>query len=229
MSNEKIYTIKINEAMNQKCGCPLCTLEQQIERDEIERILGASMMEPDVRIKTNEQGFCHRHFEALLKEPNRLSLALMTETHLRELVKKLYADTVLPFQKTPDPKKQLAVLNKNQQNCYLCSRINTFMAQAMGAFVYMYKSDSEFDARLQEQPYICLKHTRKLFEIASKGLSKDLYKKFCQTVNDINIAYATELVSDVNWFCKKFDYRYKDEDWKNSKDSVERAVNFLKE
>ena len=25
-------------------------------------------------------------------------------------------------------------------------------------------------------------------------------------------------------FCKKFDYRYKDEDWKNSKDSVERAV-----
>ena len=32
---------------------------------------------------------------------------------------------------------------------------------------------------------------------------------------------------DVSWFCKKFDYRYDAEPWKNSKDSVPRAINFI--
>ena len=46
--------------MNQKCGCPLCTVEDKLEADELERILGAAMMEPDVRVKTNEQGFLRK-------------------------------------------------------------------------------------------------------------------------------------------------------------------------
>ena len=28
---------------------------------------------------------------------------------------------------------------------------------------------------------------------------------------------------DVSWFTKKFDYRYKDESWKNSRDAVIRG------
>lgn len=229
MANEKIYTIRITEAMNEKCGCPLCAVENRTETDEIERILGASMMEPDVRVKTNDQGFCHRHFEDMMKQFNRLSLALMLSTHLTELSKKMYEGCVPLFSKTPDPKKQLGVLAKNRDSCYLCSRINAFMSGTLSTFVYMYKSDSEFDEKIKEQPYICLKHTRLLFELAAKGLPKDLYKKFCDTVNEINISYAASLVEDVDWFCKKFDYRYKDEDWKNSKDSVERAIRFLNE
>ena len=74
MSNEKIYTIRITEAMNQKCGCPLCTVEDKLDADELKRILGAAMMEPDVRIKTNEQGFCENHLERLLGMSNKLSL-----------------------------------------------------------------------------------------------------------------------------------------------------------
>ena len=38
---------------------------------------------------------------------------------------------------------------------------------------------------------------------------------------------AKERGGDVSWFCKKFDYRYEKEDWKNSKDAVERALDFL--
>ena len=30
---------------------------------------------------------------------------------------------------------------------------------------------------------------------------------------------------DISWFIKKFDYRYENESWKNSKDAVERTVN----
>ena len=228
MSNEKIYTIRISEAMEKKCGCPLCTVERDLESDEVERILGASMMEPNVRIQTNAQGFCAKHLDAMMAKSNKLSLALMLQTHMEELNKKVFADTVPLLQKNPDPKKQIAALTKKAQSCYLCGRTREFMNATYGAFVYMYKSMDDFEARLKEQPYICLRHTRLIFDAAVKGLSKDQLKGFAAAVNEINSAYAESLVGDVDWFCKKFDYRYKDADWKNSKDAVERAVAFLK-
>ena len=39
--------------------------------------------------------------------------------------------------------------------------------------------------------------------------------------------YLETLTEDVSWFCKKFDYRYDEEPWYNSKDSVQRAIKFL--
>lgn len=228
MANEKIYTIRISEAMQKKCGCPLCTVEKDLENDEVERILGASMMEPNVRVQTNAQGFCGKHLETMLSKSNKLSLALMLQTHMEELNKKVFSDTVPLLSKTPDPKKQVAALTKKAQSCYLCGRIREFMSATYGAFVYMYKTMDDFEARLKEQPNICLRHTRLVLDAAMKNLSKDQLKGFSAAINEINTKYAQELVGDVEWFCKKFDYRYKDADWKNSKDAVERAVAFLK-
>ena len=67
---EKIYTIPVNEAFdqcrgNEAEGCPFCKLYRRLENDEIEIILGASMMEPDIRIQTNRLGFCGRHFDIM--------------------------------------------------------------------------------------------------------------------------------------------------------------------
>ena len=57
------FTIPVNEAFeasaaDASCGCPFCALYRKLEEDELDLILGASMMEPDIRIKTNEAGFC---------------------------------------------------------------------------------------------------------------------------------------------------------------------------
>ncbi len=40
------------------------------------------MMEPDIRMETNREGFCFSHFQRMLKAKNRLSLALMLESRL---------------------------------------------------------------------------------------------------------------------------------------------------
>jgi hypothetical protein len=50
--------IPVNEAFDAvgerpECGCPFCVLYKKLQNDEIDIILGASMMEPDIRIKTN--------------------------------------------------------------------------------------------------------------------------------------------------------------------------------
>ena len=59
------FTIPVNEAFeasaaNPACGCPLCALYRKLEADELDLILGASMMEPDIRIKTNKSGTFRR-------------------------------------------------------------------------------------------------------------------------------------------------------------------------
>lgn len=36
----------------------------------------------------------------------------------------------------------------------------------------------------------------------------------------VNNAFA----KDLDWYIDKFDYRYKDEPWKNSKDAIERTI-----
>ena len=51
---EKIYTIPLTEAYEEDCECPFCKLEQQLEQEAVEYALGASMMEPDSRVNSNE-------------------------------------------------------------------------------------------------------------------------------------------------------------------------------
>lgn len=214
--------------MNEKCGCPLCTVEHKLKTDELERILGAAMMEPDIRVKTNDQGFCGDHLEAMLSMSNKLSLALMLQTHLDTFSKKLYKDTVPLLKKSPEPKKQLSVLAKKQNSCYLCTRINEFMNSTYAAFAYMYKLDREFEQKIREQPYFCVRHLQKLLEAGTGELSKEEYRAFATAISEVCAEYAKTLSEDLAWFCKKFDYRYKDEDWKNSKDAVQRTVKYLK-
>ena len=87
---EQIYTIPVNEAFeasrdDASCGCPMCAIYRKLEENELDLILGASMMEPDVRIKTNEQGFCRLHYDLMFVRKNRLGMALTLESHLKEL------------------------------------------------------------------------------------------------------------------------------------------------
>ena len=91
---EQIYTIPVNEAFEKVqeegfCTCPFCLMYNRLEDNELDLILGASMMEPDVRLKTNELGFCPDHMSLLFERGKRLPLALMLESHLDSLSKDL--------------------------------------------------------------------------------------------------------------------------------------------
>ena len=112
---EKIYTIPVNEAFDacaedSSKGCPFCEMYKNLQEKELEIILGASMMEPDIRIKTNEQGFCDKHFSMMLKRKNRLGLALMMESHLAHIEKELRGINAI---------KNIGKIN---DSCYICAR-----------------------------------------------------------------------------------------------------------
>ena len=229
---EQIYTIPVNEAFeasaaDHSCGCPMCTLYRKLEENELELILGASMMEPDVRIKTNEEGFCRTHYDMMFVRKNRLGMALTLESHLKELQNDLSTGLLGTLTGRPDqkPAKRVAEL---ERSCYVCRRIDFHFQHMAETVVFLYESDEAFLDKLTAQPYFCLPHYRLLLEKGAGRLGKKQQAAFTEILSRVTRGYLETLTEDVSWFCKKFDYRYDQEPWKNSKDSVERAIKFLR-
>lgn len=227
---EQIYTIPVNEAFEKSaaeksCGCPICSIYKKLEADELSIILGASMMEPDIRIQTNKKGFCSKHYEKMLKMSNRLGIALILESHLADVRGNVEQKSALPFFNSKD--KATQVLSELEKSCYICDRIEHHMQHMIETAVILWDRDPEFKAKLKNQPYFCLPHYRRMLEYAKIKLSKKSFADFSAELSSVQSAYFEEISGDVSWFCKKFDYRYENEPWGNSKDAIERAIKFL--
>ena len=223
------FTIPVNEAFeasaaNPACGCALCALHRKLEEDELDLILGASMMEPDIRIRTNEAGFCRTHYDMMFVRKNRLGMALTLESHLDELKREL-KDSGFGGGVGNKPIKRIGELEKT---CYVCERIEFNFNHMIETAVLLWQNDEGFVPKLKAQPYFCLPHYRRMLTYAQTRLPKKMIKEFVSQCESIQNAYIEELNEDVSWFCKKFDYRYNDEPWYNSKDSVERSMKFLR-
>ena len=225
---EQIYTIPVNEAFDQvvekpECGCPFCVLYRKLQNDEIDIILGASMMEPDIRMRTNEEGFCLSHYNIMLRRKRMLGMGLMLESHLAEVEKKIKGPTLFGSK----AQASIAAIDKLNGDCYVCGRINKNLTAMISTAVYLFETDSAFRDKFKKTPYFCLPHYKAMLEYASKKISKRTFRDFYDVAHGIEANYAASLKSDVSWFCKKFDYRYDEEPWYNAKDSVYRSIKFL--
>ena len=219
-------TIPVWDAMKLEGECFLCALERKTELQEADRFLGASVMEPDVRIKTNELGFCDTHFGLMFRRSKRLPLALMMESLLNEgVAKDLEGSTGMFVQKTGDAVAKK--LDRRAHSCYVCERIENNFLHMLETAALLWQSDSAFQEKAKAAPYFCMPHYARFIQAAKDRLSKKDFAEFFVAMNGIEKSYLEELRGDVSWFCKKFDYRYDSEPWYNSKDSVSRSVTFL--
>ncbi len=225
---EQIYTIPVGEAFDlvkekPECGCPFCVLYKKLQNDEIDIILGASMMEPDIRVKTNEQGFCLSHYNIMLRRKRMLGMGLMMESHLAELDKKLSGKGLFGSRAG----NAISSLRELEESCYVCARIDKNLHAMIATAVYLFESEPTFPQRFGAAPYFCLPHYRMMMDYASKKMNKKRFSDFYDIAYGIQSKYMKSLREDVSWFCKKFDYRYDEEPWYNSKNSVQRSIKFL--
>ena len=221
---EKIYTIPVNEAFEENGSCPFCRMRKKLEESEIDLILGASMMEPDIRIKTNEKGFCAHHFEKLYRAQKRLPLALMLESHL-DLVRKECATPRLSLKE-----KTSTVASHTEsfcQSCYVCERIEFHWSKMFETACLLWEMDGEFRRKMERQTYFCLPCYTRFLKTAKLLISKKKLPDFLDAAQKVEMQYLDELKTDVSLFCKKFDYRYAKEPWENARDAVERSIRFL--
>lgn len=219
---EDICSIPVNDVFGPKEGCPFCRMRDMLEQRSAEYVTGAAMMESDVRVTTNEQGFCSRHFAMMLKAGSRLSNALILESHLKKISEELIPKKVSG---RPD-KKVIAALEKLKNSCFVCNRVEMNMNNMVRIIYAMWQEDAEFRQLYSEQKYICLEHYTLLLSGAQKAMGRNT-GSFYEVTAALAGGYLEELQGDVSHFCKMFDYRNADGDWGNSRDSIERAVEFL--
>ncbi|MBQ5330897.1 MAG: hypothetical protein J6F31_06565 [Oscillospiraceae bacterium] len=219
---ESLLTIPISEVLEPCEGCPICRMRDTLEERTVEYIMGAAMMEPDVRIETNKTGFCSVHFEQMLKCKNRLSLALMLQTHLDSVAGEVFTRKKL-FEPRDKKKKRLSQIN---ESCFVCDKVDWGLERLLRTLFEVYQSDR---ALFEKQEYFCLPHYDLLVSVAPQYLKGKELSDFEELCSSLVKEHIRSLYGDVSHFCNMYDYRNtgKDADWGNSKDSIERSIKFL--
>lgn len=215
---EAIYTIPISEVFEPKCGCPICSIRNTLEERCLDYIMGAAMMEPDVRTETNKLGFCHEHLTLMMERNNRLAIALMLESHMELLDDK----HVVSRQRTKKDGISPA------ETCFVCNEINTALEKIIDTIFTLYTNDANFRHLFRKQEFFCFPHYELLCQTASKKLHKKTLEQFTDDLTEITKTYLVELTHDVHAFSAMFDYRNANkEQEENVKDSLDRAILFL--
>lgn len=210
---DDITSIPISEVFEPKDGCPVCRLRDMLEERSIKYITGAAMMEPDVRIETNKQGFCRFHYGEMMKVGKKLTVALILQSHLAQVAK----DGIAPL-----GKKEII-----KESCFVCNKLERNMQQIVQNVCLLWDREKEFRNLYSEQPFICLNHCRMLLSAADKIAKKDR-RDFIKVTRSLTEKQMVDLANDLQHFCDMFDYHNSDNsDWGTSKDAVERTVGYL--
>lgn len=219
---ETIYTIPIHDAYQVRSGCPVCRLEHDLETASLEYVLGAAMMEPDVRIEINRYGFCSKHFSAMLKMQKRLPLALILESYTQEMLVQI-------TQQAPG-KREFPVITEKfsiaADGCFVCKQLTDRLMKYYSNIVHLWLHEVEFREETRNQPYFCPHHLAGLLTCAQKELPKKYFTDFYTDHTSKTAEKLSALSEKISKFCKSFDYRFTDE-LGEARTAVEDAIAFL--
>ena len=221
-----ICTIPITDLFTETDGCPICRMHRMLEEQYVEYITGAAMMAPDVRVITNKTGFCHRHFSMMVNTGPRLSNALLLQTHIDEQRKLVFPKKM----NEPASKQNIAAITELGKTCDVCDRVEHDVLHRLRTVYTQFGQDPEFRAQYKAQDYICLNHYSLIMTAAKahkKAMDKQTWAAFYEATNTLSKQYMDTLYDDVTHFTTMYDYRNQGGDYKNSKDSIERAVKFI--
>lgn len=239
---ETIYTIPLTDAFKANDECPFCFIKRKLEQDSLSFILGAAYMEDDIRMTTDEMGFCKEHYKKMYDYGNRLGMALMLHTHYialeKELAQKIEeftptkANLFSKFKKTSSVNDLAGnslsewVKEKNK-SCYVCNYMEENFVRYMETFFYLISSNPEFVTLFEDSKGFCLTHFGDLMALSDTKVPEKDKSRFYETLFNKMKENFKRIEEEIEWFTDKYDYRNKDADWKNSKDAIPRGIQKL--
>ncbi|MBP5166115.1 MAG: hypothetical protein ILP09_02525 [Oscillospiraceae bacterium] len=212
---EKIFTIPINEAFEKEGGCPFCALRERLEEQTLSYTLGSAMMEPDVRTAMNASGFCRAHLASLHSMKNKLSLGLILESHLDELIAALSPEPSGgkrgAFSRSRDDRPDAGdAIGRFSESCFICRRMADTEKRWFSNAVYLWSSDPAFREKLKRRSFFCLTHFSALLKAAKTELKASEYAELYTVMTGLEREYFSSLRSSVTQFNSSFDHRSSD-------------------
>ena len=226
---ERIYSIPLTEALEENSGCPLCTLEKKLQEQAVEYFLGPSMMEPDSREMTNEKGFCKNHIKMLFDRKNRLSLALMLETHIKELEKTMeIPEKSGMFSKETPGDIFSRNLYKKATSCALCEKLDSQMSDAAENFAHLWANEADFRKMFENSKGLCLEHTALAAQKCNGEIHGKKKEEFLLMLAESQKKQLDVLYQNLHNFTLSFDYRNAGKELSTEeKESVKTAISYL--
>ncbi len=239
---EQLYTIPLMDAFRAGDECPFCYIERNLEQHALDFVLGpeVSYMQDHVRAQTDKMGFCKKHLHQMFTYGEALGTALILDTHLKalraELKKEMKhfsysskASLTERFKKDTEARKGSNNVSKwileNENSCFICDNMKSNYDRYVATFFVLFKKgEEEFMDLVKSGKGFCLHHLADILDAAPLYLNEKQQKMLRDIIFPQMEENLERLQEEIDWFEKKFDYRYREADWKTSKDVLQRAI-----
>lgn len=219
-----IEHIRIYESFEKKEKCALCRSIEEFENQVLNSISTDLVMDLDFFPKFgDEYTFCDYHMSKMEDMRDKLGMAIMLKKLITLEIRKM--ESGQPENKS----SKLFIKKSHDKKCFVCEKVNIkSMNSDISITLDLWKNKESFRENFRKQEYFCFKHNRLLINEAKSKLSKKEFQVFREEITNVQMKYCKDLENDLEWFINKFDYRYSNEPWYNSKDSIYRAREILR-
>lgn len=226
----KLETIPVWDALESDCECFLCSLMKEAEQHGVDFYLGSSVMNPETRVKVNEHGFCHHHFQMLSEARKAQGLALICDTYLEESMRKLKKafdnlQNVNPGRKCNNAVKQFSQdLKDREKGCLICTQMEKRLDRYIYTIIYMTKNEPNFKDALSKSKGFCIHHFNTLINNAVDVLGSKDGAEFIKFLTEVELKSLERIACDVLWLTQKYKSENHDKPFNGCEDAHKRTV-----
>ncbi len=122
--------------------------------------------------------------------------------------------------------KIISFIDEYEEKCYICDKLNYTMDRYIEVIFYLYFNEPDFKRMFDSGKGFCFPHLKALLSYSKKYDSKKR-EQIVSIMLKNQVDNLERIEKEINWFTKKFDYRYESEPWGNSRDAIPRSINKL--
>ena len=202
----KLEISKVHDAYVDPGECPLCELERDAETTYLRSFQHSRVMEPNVRVQTNRQGFCPDHFRKQYDGENKLGLGLVVHTHLLEMRTELDAqlDRLLSSAAGRNARERSAEaiveIARRRATCFICGLLQKDMQRYVTTILYLWARDPEFAPVFRASRGFCIPHFAQALEQASAAMRPDRFARWLSDTVPVMKESLEGLAGDLRAF-----------------------------
>lgn len=213
-------------------GCPLCTLMEKAEDRHVSYYLGSSVMEPSVRVRVNDEGFCPDHFRSLHQAAKPQPLALIMHTIIQQTISDLDQDlerlSRVPERAGRTERDTISRIVERisglGDSCLICADMRSTLARYTYTFVHLIVHDDDYRRAYENSAGVCLEHAAEVFRMASQEFSAGERSILCGAVADKLRLDLDSTEKRVLWMTQKYKAEHREASWQGCEQAQVEAI-----